>query len=344
VNRLADGILRYWYSDGAPGVLAKSISGIAARLVSFRRAKSRDVSRSLLGVPVVVVGNITVGGTGKTPLITHLVEELSNRGFKVGVVSRGHGGSGPFPCTVQSDTGPSVCGDEPLLLARRCRVPVVVDPDRLTACRTLVDQFEPDVILSDDGLQHYRMPRQLEIVVFDGCRGVGNGLMLPFGPLREAVDRLAHVDAVVVNGVASASLAALLNTSVSVPMFDMGIRSGQWRDLRGQLRSGSPGKDRRVVAVAGIGNPERFFSTLSGLGVTFDTRIYADHHHYVRQDVMDLIDVDVVTTEKDAVKMHPEWLPHVWVLPVRAETKPSLASFIADRLLGEMPKNLEFTD
>ena len=306
--------------------------------------RSRDTSRALLGVPVVVIGNITVGGTGKTPLITYLVEELSNRGFKVGIVSRGHGGHGPYPCVVGPETTAEACGDEPLLLAKRCRVPVVVDPDRLNACKVLVRAHEPDVIFSDDGLQHYGMPRQIEIVVFDGQRGIGNGLLVPFGPLRESSDRLADVDAIVINGAASAFLSNLLKSQPGKPVFDMSLRAGQWRDLRGQLRAGSPGVERRVMAVSGIGNPERFFQTLRHAGLDFGNRTFADHHQYARKDLADLSGFDVVLTEKDAVKIDSAWVEHAWVLPVRADLRPSLASFVADRLLGETPKQLEFVE
>lgn len=344
VKRISDRILDYWYSESRPTRWASCLSDCVAAITRRRQQSSRNVSRSLLDIPVVVVGNITVGGTGKTPLITHLVEEFTNRGFKVGIVSRGHGGRGPFPCILSTETTASMCGDEPLLLARRCRVPVVADPDRLRACKTLINAHDPDVIFSDDGLQHYAMPRQVEVVVFDGDRGVGNGLMLPLGPLRESVDRLHDVDAIVVNGTPSSSLAEVLQEHGSAFTFCMSVKAGQWRDLRGQLRTGSPGQLRPIVAVAGIGNPERFFATLRSTGLSFETRVFPDHHHYGLADVGDLKDFDVVITEKDAVKFLPDWVPHVWVLPVRAETKPSLATFIADRLFGDAPRTLEFVE
>lgn len=262
-----------------------------------------------LSVPVIVVGNISVGGTGKTPVTLALVHYLQAQGERPAIVSRGYGGKGPFPLTVTPATLPSECGDEPLLLARRAQVPVVVAPDRVAAAvQVLAQAPETTVIVSDDGLQHYRLPRQFEIAVIDGKRGLGNGWCLPMGPLRESAMRLRSVDAVVVNG-----------PSMAIDGFTMQLKGQGWR----RVRDDSPCEtlpEGTTLALAGIGNPQRFFATVKSLESRAVTcKAYPDHYAFSSHDADELAAYDVILmTEKDAIKWRSFASEHCYYLPVTA--------------------------
>ncbi|MGB3623463.1 MAG: tetraacyldisaccharide 4'-kinase, partial [Ketobacter sp.] len=296
-------------------------------------------------VPVIVVGNISVGGTGKTPLTIWLIEALRERGYTPGVVSRGYGGDpDQYPHQVgPADTADKV-GDEPLMIYLRSKVPVVIDPDRSSAVQALLKNNAVDVVISDDGLQHYRLARTVELAVVDGQRGFGNENLLPMGPLREPVGRLKEVDAVVINCSAGQALVSRLNDmDAMAPRFQMHLTAGDLVALNKEseqpLGSGSmalqnPG---RVQAVAGIGNPQRFFQTLSDLSIQFDPYPFRDHHRYTEQDLSELSRVAmgknfIVTTEKDAVKL--QCFPQVRgaYLPVNAKLQDGLIDVIMARL------------
>ncbi len=280
-------------------------------------------------VPVVIVGNLTVGGTGKTPLLLYLIKALQDRGLRVGVISRGYGGRGPFPLWVTAATSASACGDEPAMIARRTHVPLVVDPDRQQAARYLLQQTQVDILLSDDGLQHYRLPRQLEIVVIDGQRGFGNAELLPMGPLREPLARLESIPLAVINGPASPELSALLGAFPELKCSTMRIQPGTIRRLDGsETAATSQFEARQVVALAGIGNPERFFNTLKSLTISFKTAVFADHHRYVLADFLPYQQDTVIMTEKDAVKVPPDWLADAWYLAVDADITGTLVDDI----------------
>jgi tetraacyldisaccharide 4'-kinase len=243
-------------------------------------------------VPVVVVGNITAGGTGKTPLVIQLVNDLRARGYCPGVVTRGYGSSGLYPAQAQRDSDPKEVGDEAVLIARRTGAPVIVDPDRVNAVAALLEQGPVDLVLSDDGLQHTRLGRCLEIVVFDGEREFGNGKLLPAGPLRDPVERLETVDLVVRNGGVLQSgefaMKCLLGEAVNI--------------LSGERRNLGSFTDRPVVAVAGIGNPQKFFSELRDLGLEAKTIAFPDHHSYTGTDLEQYAEQTVLMTEKDSLK------------------------------------------
>jgi tetraacyldisaccharide 4'-kinase len=280
------------------------------------------------GVPVVIVGNITVGGTGKTPLVLWLAAFLQRHGMRPGIVSRGYRGAADHALEVTPAVDTSTAGDEPVLLARRSGCPVWIGRDRVAAARALLEAHpECDVIIADDGLQHYRLARDVEIAVIDGARGLGNGYTLPAGPLREPASRLAAVDAVVVNA-RDASEAARPRECV------MRLEGSRFRNLADPQRHAGAADfaGKRVVAIAAIGNPPRFFAHLAALGMTFESRAFPDHHAYRESDLA-FPDADaIVMTEKDAVKCAPFASPLHWVLPVDAVPDPQLGALVLRKL------------
>ena len=305
------------------GALFVALSGLRRQL--YRLGWLR-VER--LPVPVIVVGNITVGGAGKTPLTLWLARELQRRGRRPGIVSRGYGSAARAPRPVSPDATPDEVGDEPLLLARRSGAPVWVGRDRAAAGRALL-AAEPavDVILCDDGLQHYRLGRDAEVAVFDG-RGAGNGWRLPLGPLREPMSRLASVAAVVRNGAAG--------VQAPVPAFDMVLRPGNFQALDDSHKvcTAEQLRGRPLHAVAGIGDPERFFRTLEAQGLTFRRHPFPDHHAYAPGDLAFGDDAVVLMTEKDAVKCARFAAGEAWVLPVEADVSPALVDTLLEKISG----------
>ncbi|WP_028537009.1 tetraacyldisaccharide 4'-kinase [Paludibacterium yongneupense] len=324
---------RHWYRPRfVLTLLLWPLEALFAMVATLRRAAYRwGVLRSEgLPRPLVVIGNINVGGVGKTPLTQELIEGFLLRGVRVGIVSRGYGGAGGVPRLVTSTSLPAEVGDEPLMLAA-CGVPVAVGRDRVAAGRLLLSAHpELDLILSDDGLQHYRLRRDVEIAVVDSGRGFGNGRLLPNGPLREGVRRLETVDAVVLNGSADLDLPL----PPSVPRFRMRLVPGLPYALgRPDLtRHARDFKGERVVALAGIGHPERFFATLAAFGIQAERRLsFPDHHAFVASDIPEDADA-VLVTSKDAVKLQGGNHARLWVLPVRAALSPDLAGWILARL------------
>lgn len=316
---------RLWYGDGMVfGFLLWPLGWLVRFITVRKRNQFLDQRRESvrLNVPVIVVGNITVGGTGKTPLVVWLVQQLQQRGYRPGIVSRGYGGRPPhFPYLIQSADVASVAGDEPLMLARRTGVPVVIDPRRANAAQTLLDQTDCDIIISDDGLQHYALGRSYEIVVLDGSRGIGNGRLLPAGPLREPVQRLHSVDAVVVNGEPRHSS---FQGGAITHRFTMTLAPVQLRSiLDDQPVPASQCTDRQWIAVAGIGNPQRFFDTLQAMDLVFEPRSFPDHHAYSLADFAGLDQASVLTTEKDAVKLRTLGINGTY-LAVEARIQPEL--------------------
>lgn len=322
-------IERAWYKRAKWLYLLLPLSWLYQGISAVRRRLLQRSANSLdLPVPVIVIGNISVGGTGKTPLLISLCQTLQANGFKPGVVSRGYGGQpGSMPLLVDSTTDPSRCGDEPALIAEQCAVPVVVDPDRLRAYRFLVNNHDVDVVLSDDGLQHYRLPRQLEIVVVDGARLFANRLCLPAGPLREPVGRLREVDIVVVNGEPAEALPEL-NEALTMslrPRFLVNLKTGEKRAI-----AGAPFKmGDEVQAVAGIGNPERFFAIVRGLPHPVSCHEFPDHHAYSADDFarrgIDLRQ-PIVMTEKDGIKCRSFATENFWVLKIEVALNAEFAA------------------
>ena len=317
----ASGLQQRWYSDRPPPTILKPLSWLYGRIADARRRRLQALAQSP-GVPVIVVGNISVGGTGKTPFVIWLVARLREWGFRPGVVSRGYGGrAGQYPCVVDASADAAAVGDEPLLIARATQVPVVVDPQRAQAARYLVDRFGVDLIVADDGLQHYRLHRDLEICVVDGARGFGNGARLPAGPLREPVDRLHEIPLMVVNGGA---------LPLAHPgRIDMQLVPGAARALGdGSQLALAELRGQAVHAVAGIGHPQRFFAMLRDQGLAPIEHPFADHHQFSATD-LDFGDrLPVLMTEKDAVKCERFARQAMYCVPVEAQIPQSQARLV----------------
>jgi len=320
---------RHWYRLSWLSVTLLPLAALFRILAGLRRFTFRIglLRPERLPVPVIVVGNITAGGTGKTPLTLWLCGFLQEQGFKPGIVSRGYGGHARLQA-VTAGSDPAAAGDEPVLLARRSRCPVWIGRDRVAAARALLAANPGcDVIVCDDGLQHYRLQRDIEVVVIDDSRGLGNGLPLPAGPLREGAARLQSVDAVVING----------SGDPDMPMasrFDMSLEGSQFHNLLNPGHSaGAPEfRGRRLHAVAGIGNPMRFFEHLQGLGLSFTAHAFPDHHPFSTAD-LDFDNADeVIMTEKDAIKCQRFARENHWALSVAATVDPELGRLILNRL------------
>jgi len=304
-------IVRAWYEGHPALLLLAPLSFLYATVAALRRRFYRTgwLRVSRVPVPVVVIGNIAVGGTGKTPLTLALVEQLRARGFRPGVVSRGYGGRASYPLRVTAETRPAEAGDEPVMLVRRTGVPLVVDPQRSRGAGFLLQQEACDVILCDDGLQHYALARDVEIAVIDGSRGFGNGWLLPAGPLREPRRRLRSVDLVVVTGEGSSWPGAYV----------MSLAAGGMQPVAADETRLPPVPGSRVHAVAGIGNPERFFAQLRAQGFDVVPHAFPDHHAYASSDLVFADALPVVMTEKDMVKCRALAAANWWYVPVGAE-------------------------
>lgn len=261
-------------------------------------------------VPLIVVGNITVGGSGKTPVTLALVKHLQQAGWRPGIISRGYGGKGPFPLLVDGNCNASACGDEPWLLQQRAGVPLVVAPDRVAAARQLC-QLHPEVtiLVADDGLQHYRLQRDIEVVVVDSRRRFGNGWRLPLGPLREPPQRIKQADFCVQqagkDGTASSNFYQIVPAKWRRVSDDSEVDKVNWQ---------------QPIAIAGIADPERFFDTVRGLGIKpIECLIFADHHPFSTADFADISAEQVLLmTEKDAAKCRALATPHWYYLPISA--------------------------
>ncbi|MCG6538580.1 tetraacyldisaccharide 4'-kinase [Pseudomonas sp. KSR10] len=331
----ADRLQRAWYEGHPALALLAPLEALYRRVVVAKRKKfiNGATDRYRAPVPVVVVGNITVGGTGKTPLILWLIEHCRRRGLKVGVVSRGYGATPPsYPWRVMPNHSAAEAGDEPLLIAQRTGAPVMIDPDRSRAVRGLLECEPLDLILSDDGLQHYRLARDLELVLIDAARGLGNLRCLPAGPLREPLERLESVDAVLFNGALTDSPSG----------FGFALRPSRLIELASNqawsLDHFPPGQ--QVHAVAGIGNPQRFFSTLEALHWRPIPHPFADHARYSLEQLSFSPELPLVMTEKDAVKCRAFAPPGWCYLQVQAEPSAAFVTWFdtqLGRLLPEHP-------
>lgn len=304
-----------WYRGSAWLRLLRPLAVLFGWLARRRRRRLLRHQHAL-PLPVVVVGNITVGGSGKTPVVLALAGALKDAGHRPAIVTRGYGARPPsLPWRVEADGDPGQSGDEAVLLARRSGVPVVVDPDRCRAVHHVAAQTDCDVIISDDGLQHYAMSRALELAVVDGTRGLGNGALLPAGPLREPASRLQEVDAVLINGEPTAMVRRQLGNVAwqlitLTPLAWVNLRDGR-RVAPRELVAGEPAADGKIVAVAGIGHPERFFTLLRSLGYAIEPHAFADHHEFAPGDLAFAQKRTVLMTEKDAVKCQP-WAGSDW--------------------------------
>ena len=313
--------------------MLRPLSAVFTALADRRRRQYLNGSKPVwrASVPVIVVGNISVGGTGKSPMVIWLVNWLREQGYKPGVVSRGYGAKPPaFPFIVTPTTLPSEGGDEPVMIARRTSVPLVIDPDRPAAVRHLQQNFDCDIIISDDGMQHYALGRDIEIAVIDGQRGFANGRCLPEGPLREPVERLVSVDLIVVNGKATQPPGHSYSEMHLQPgrVHSVDVNSGALSDSLHNFAETHP----NVHGVAAIGNPERFFSVLEGHGLTIERHAFSDHHAYRMEDFSFAGGESIIMTEKDAVKCAHLPLKNAWYLPVDAQLDDGFAEQLTERL------------
>jgi tetraacyldisaccharide 4'-kinase len=330
---------RVWYGDGRFGWVLLPLSGLYWLVSSLRRfLYAQGVFRTrTAAVPVIVVGNVTVGGTGKTPTVLWLVESLRQRGFSPGIVSRGYGGShSGGAMRVEPDSAASLVGDEPALLARRSQCPVVVDPDRVRAADMLVEDGV-DVIVADDGLQHYRLDRDYEICVLDGNRGLGNRRLLPAGPLRESAARLDDVEQVLVNGPLRHRVHGLTVAEQNAISFE--LAADEARRLDGSMsRPLGSFAGKTVHAVAAIGNPRRFFDLLRALDIQVLEHRFPDHAALTQADLRFGDDFDVFMTEKDAVKLGDNLGDNYWYVPVELVMKPADSEPLLARIESRIRK------
>ncbi len=321
---------KIWYGNrllALPLLPLSALFGLASGLRGLAyRAGLKKVHH--FDAPVIVVGNLAVGGTGKTPLVIWLCEHLRAQGFRPGIVSRGYGGNAShWPQQVRADSDPVVVGDEAVLLAKRTGCPMCVSPDRPAAVEALLRYSDCDIIVSDDGLQHLAMGRDLEIVVVDGRRGLGNGFLLPAGPLREPPARLRKADLVIGSGARWKDVPAL---HVVKPRLVPLVPDGENRSRPLEAFSG-----RRVHAVAGIGNPQRFFDLLTRHGIEAIPHVFPDHHAFRRMDLWFEPDLPVVMTEKDAVKCRRYGKRNHWVVQIDVQPEPAFIDRL-DQLLEEL--------
>ncbi|WDY56597.1 tetraacyldisaccharide 4'-kinase [Pseudomonas sp. PSKL.D1] len=329
---LGDRLLAAWYAGHPALALLRPLEALYRRVVLRKRARflSGESASYRAPVPVIVVGNITIGGTGKTPMILWLIEHCRSRGLKVGVVSRGYGAKPPqLPWRVEAQHSAGQAGDEPLLIVQRTGVPLMIDPDRSRAVQALLASEPLDLILCDDGMQHYRLARDLELVLIDAARGLGNGRCLPAGPLREPAQRLQEADAVLFNG-ASADRA---------DGFAFGLQPSALVNLRSGERQGLDffPAGQRLHAVAGIGNPQRFFNTLQGLNWQPVPHPFADHAQFSAENLAFSPPLPLVMTEKDAVKCRAFAGDDWWYLAVDAQPTPAFSDWFDNQLQRLLP-------
>ena len=299
----ADWLQRQWHSTTLWHALLIPLSWLFSLLSTLRRAlyKTGIFRRQHLAVPVIIVGNISVGGTGKTPLVIWLTQQLIAHGWQPGIISRGYGGNTSTPQAVTAHSDPQMTGDEPCLLAQRLPCPVWTGRDRPAAGRALL-AAHPDIniIISDDGLQHYALARDVEIAVIDSVRGFSNARLLPAGPLREPINRLQQVDAVVINqtGIAHPGIPTLRHA------YPMNLSGPSFHNLRHpeQRAVAADFSRQKIHAVAGIGHPQRFFEQLEAMGINIITHAFPDHYPYQVSDLN--FPGIIIMTEKDAVKCH----------------------------------------
>jgi tetraacyldisaccharide 4'-kinase len=331
-------IHRVWYEGAAFGWLLLPLSALYWLMATSRRFMYRCgvFKTEKLSVPVIVVGNITAGGTGKTPIVIWLAQELRARKYSPGIISRGYGGSASS-ATVRVDrhSEPDVVGDEPVLLARHSGCPVSVDSNRVRAAEALVNEGV-DVIIADDGMQHYRLARDYEICVIDGARGLGNRRLLPSGPLRELPERLSEVDQLLVNGAMTPTEKLSVAEQNAIPFELAAVEVCRLNESLTRPIGRFAGMT--VHAVAGIGNPARFFALLRGFDIQVIEHAFTDHAALQPSDLQFGDDLAVFMTEKDAVKIGRRVEDKIWYVPVTVAIDPALALPMIEQIDSRLQK------
>lgn len=331
-----------WYSKHLLALTLAPLSWLFCAIVQIRRYAYQYglLANHRVPVPVIIVGNITVGGTGKTPLVIWLGQFLKQQGFTPGIVSRGYGGRAKkWPQSVYPDSDPYLVGDEPVLLARHSGCPVTVAPQRIAAVQSLLENHNCNLIISDDGLQHYALARDIEIAVIDGTRRYGNQRCLPAGPLREPLNRLQTIDFLVTK---IKSIPYLKETGLVTTMPNEFLMQPLNQSLRRVTDDSivlalSTLREHSVHAVAGIGHPAHFFTDLCDNGLKVHCHEFPDHYHYCQTDIEFDDDLPVIMTEKDAVKCRAFASSRHWYLPIEA----NLPDTFGKRLL-ELLKKLDY--
>ena len=305
---------RLWYGKSRPLWPLYPLTWLYRVIAEHRRRAAWQAMQAPIPVPVIVVGNITAGGTGKSPLTAMLAQLLKRKGWRPVILTRGYGGkSDHYPLQVLPDTRAAEAGDEPVMLSAQAGCPVVVDPKRRRGALWALENSLGDILLCDDGLQHYQLPRDIELAVFDGQRGLGNGALIPVGPLREPPQRLESVDFVITNGGWLSDLEH--EQQYTMTLVPTGIR----HLATGRILPVDDINGKNVLAVAGIGNPARFFDTLRSLGAQVAERAFPDHHRFTADDLECDPDQWLVMTAKDAVKCREMAPENAWVLEVEAQ-------------------------
>jgi len=324
ISALQQWLENIWYNKGKGKWLLLPLSGVYCLLNGIKRRF--DLRKTpFLPCPIIIVGNITVGGTGKTPLVIYLVERLLQQGYKPAIITRGYGGSASsWPQAVSPESDPQMVGDEAVLMAQRTGVPVYAGPNRVESVNTLLKEHDVDIIVSDDGLQHYKLPRDIRIAVIDYQRQLGNGLCLPAGPLRERKKRLQNCDMIILNGATKNSPQGWLAMQTHGEILYK-LKTGERTNL-------SEFAGKTVHAVTGIGNPERFYQTLQNAGLTLIRHDFPDHYSFQADDLAFNDDLPILMTEKDAVKCKAFATDKIWFLPIEAKLSKQFDQMFLDRV------------
>lgn len=313
---------KFWHSKNIISYLLWPISW-CYRLIASALRYFKLKNQVHLNIPIIVVGNISVGGTGKTPLVIWLAQLLKQHGYKPAIISRGYKGKVTnYPYIVTANSDPKSVGDEALLLARHTQCSVMIDPNRVRAVQKILATTDGNIIISDDGLQHYALKRDIEIAVIDGERRFGNGFCLPAGPLREPVDRLKQVDFVVCNG------------SAKNNEYTMQLISNEFVQVNDPQQKVNKDffKDKKIHAVAAIGNPQRFFNSLRAMELNFIEHSFPDHYAFQKADFDFGDNAIIVMTEKDAVKCEGFADGRYWYLPVVAQLDANVEKHMLQKL------------
>jgi tetraacyldisaccharide 4'-kinase len=316
MKKILSRIARYvWYEDVFIATWLTAFTMLFIDIAKFRRFLYRKgfLKTTTLPCPVIVVGNISVGGTGKTPLVIALANYLKQQGFRPGIISRGYGGKNCGAISVSADSSPAQVGDEPILIAQKTGCPVAIATKRVEAAQLLLNQTDCNILLSDDGLQHYALKRDIEIAVIDGEQRFGNNNCLPGGPLREPLERLNEVDFIIVNGNPAEEREIPMTITADIAINLSTGEQKQLADFKGQT----------CHAVAGIGNPDSFFALLANYGLTTENHSFPDHHFFKAKQITFKDSKPILMTEKDAVKCTEFATDKHWYVPISAHLPDS---------------------